>query len=354
MHTGDNMLAIYASEKALRLAERLGEAAAASRAHGIFGRVFGRIGDFEKARENLERSVELARGSDQAEGVRALLTLGYHLEASEADYEGAGEAYAEALKLAIEVGDLPSQVELHAALAELAVYRADWETVQSETDASASLAEREGLLGKLCFPYVMRGVLRWREGNWQEAEDSLRRAHEVAEQVGRSEVAYSALYWLASVLSDRGEYAAAETVLSQALDIGERAGLVAQLVEATSARAVNLALGGREEHAREAAEGAAHLAERLQQYPIGRAATREAQGVTASDSTEGSKALTEAAEEWKRLGHPLDAARCHELRGRRLSESDHEAARKAFDEAAALYEELGVTHLAERARDLVA
>ncbi|MFL5892714.1 MAG: AAA family ATPase, partial [Solirubrobacterales bacterium] len=55
MHTGDNMLAIYASEKALRLAERMGEMRAASRAHGIFGRVFGRIGDTEKARENLER-----------------------------------------------------------------------------------------------------------------------------------------------------------------------------------------------------------------------------------------------------------------------------------------------------------
>ena len=76
MHTGDNMLAIYASEKALRLAERLGEAAAASRAHGIFGRVFGRIGDSERARENLERSVELARESDPGEAVRALLTLG--------------------------------------------------------------------------------------------------------------------------------------------------------------------------------------------------------------------------------------------------------------------------------------
>ena len=68
MHTGDNMLAIYASEKALRLAERLGEAAAASRAHGIFGRVFGRIGDSERARENLERSVELARESDPGRG----------------------------------------------------------------------------------------------------------------------------------------------------------------------------------------------------------------------------------------------------------------------------------------------
>ncbi|HEX6601545.1 MAG TPA: adenylate/guanylate cyclase domain-containing protein, partial [Solirubrobacterales bacterium] len=99
MHTGDNMLAIYASEKALRLAERLGEAAAASRAHGIFGRVFGRIGDFEKARENLERSVELARDSDKSEAVRALLTLGFHFEASEADYAQAGEAYEEALAI---------------------------------------------------------------------------------------------------------------------------------------------------------------------------------------------------------------------------------------------------------------
>jgi len=55
MHAGDNMLAIYASEKALRLAEKLGETRVASRAHGIFGRVFGRIGDTAKARENLER-----------------------------------------------------------------------------------------------------------------------------------------------------------------------------------------------------------------------------------------------------------------------------------------------------------
>src|SRR5438874_2752352 len=142
MHTGDNMLAIYASEKALRLAERLGEAAAASRAHGIFGRVFGRIGDSEKARENLERSVELARDSDQAEAVRALLTLGYHLEVSEAAYEGAESAYAEALELAEQTGDLPSKVELHGALGQLAVYRGNWDAVSCEAGASRTLAER--------------------------------------------------------------------------------------------------------------------------------------------------------------------------------------------------------------------
>ena len=161
MHTGDNMLAIYASEKALRLAERLGEAGAASRAHGIFGRVFGRIGDSERARENLERSVELARETDPAEAVRALFALGYHLEVSEADYDAARETYTAALDLALETGDLPSQVEVHSALAQIAIYRGEWEAAERETDASQELAEREGLAGKLCFPYSMRGVLLW-------------------------------------------------------------------------------------------------------------------------------------------------------------------------------------------------
>ena len=120
MHAGDNMLAIYASEKALRLAEKLQETRVASRAHGIFGRVFGRIGDTEKARENLERSVELARDSDDGETIRALLTLGHHLEVSEADYSGAGQAYGEALQLAQQVGDLPAQVELQSSIAQVA------------------------------------------------------------------------------------------------------------------------------------------------------------------------------------------------------------------------------------------
>src|ERR687895_245145 len=206
LHTGDNMLAIYASEKALRLAERLGETRAASRAHGIFGRVFGRIGDSAKARENLERSVELARGSDEGETIRALLALGNHLEISDADYGSAEASYTEALTLAQRVGDLPAQVELHAALATLAVNRADWEAVEAFTEDSAELAEREGLVGKLCLPYASRGLLRWRNGDWDAAERSFRRAAELADQVGWSEVSFAALLGLAAGPGARGGY----------------------------------------------------------------------------------------------------------------------------------------------------
>ena len=353
MHTGDNMLAIYASEKALRLAERLDEARAASRAHGIFGRVFGRIGDSEKARENLERSVALARESDRAEAVRALLTLGYHLEVSEADYEGAASAYREALEIAQEVGDLPSQVELHASLGELAVDSADWDEVEKAADASARLAEREGLYGKLCFPDLMRGVLSWRAGEWDEAAKSFRRAHELGEQVGRSEVAFNALFWLAITLRESGDLSGAETELTKALDICERAGLIAQSVEAISARAVVLALAGRTDQARAAAEEAERLAGRLH-YPVGEAATAEAAGACAADAEEAAGRIDEARRRWQELGRPLDATRCLVVRGRLLLEADHDAATALLDEAASEYEELGAPALAARAREPVA
>jgi tetratricopeptide (TPR) repeat protein len=342
MQTGDNMLAIYASEKALRLAERLGETRAASRAHGIFGRVFGRIGDTEKARENLERSVELARGSDDGETILALLALGHHLEISEADYTGAEAAYREGLDLATEVGDVPTQVELHAGLAQLAVYRADWEGVERSSDASAQLSEREGLVGKLCLPSALRGLLQWRAGDWDEAERLYRRAHELAVQVGWSEVAFTALFGLSAALRDRGDAAGAAEALAQALDVCERAGLIGQSIQAMSSRAIALAMGGKADAAREAAEEAVELAARLH-YPVGEAAAEEAYGVTAVDVDK----LRAARTRWQALGRPLDAARCELEAGRLLSGA---AAEDALERAATEYEALRIPHQARAAR----
>ena len=353
LHTGDNMLAIYASEKALRLAERLGETRAASRAHGIFGRVFGRIGDTERARQNLERAVELARGSDHTETILALSALGRHLEISEADVRGAREAFEEALALAVEVGVLPAQVELHASLAQLAVYGADWERVERATEASADLAEREGLVGKLCLPYGLKGVLRWREGDLAQASDFFVRSHDLAEQVGWSELTFGALFSLASTYRDAGDLDAATGALDRAIDVCERAGLVAQSIQAIGARAVVLARRGRLEAARDAAQEASELAEQLH-YPVGRAAALEARGMASEDPAEGATLLAEAGAAWEALERPLEAAQARMLEGQLLLAVDPVAGRERLAEAAAETDRLGVPHLAERARTLAA
>jgi adenylate cyclase len=353
LHTGDNMLAIYASEKALRLAERLGETRAASRAHGIFGRVFGRIGDTQKARENLERAVELARGSDHGETILALSALGRHLEIAEADVDGARDAYGEALRLAKQVGVLPAQVELHAALAQLAAYGADWAQVEASTDASAQLAEREGLVGKLSLPYALRGLLRWREGRTAEAIELFERSYELAERVGWSELSFQALFGLSTALRDSRDLDGAARALERAVDVCERAGLIAQSIQATGARAVVLSLAGKHEAAVEAAAESAELSERLH-YPIGRAAALEAKGVTAESPLEGAALLAEAEQAWHALDRPLEATRSRLLAGRILMTVDQERGRALLEEAATAMERLGVLHIAQYARGLAA
>jgi len=350
MQTGDNMLAIYASEKALRLAERLGEIRAASRAHGIFGRVFGRIGDTAKARENLERAVELARDSDDHETVLALMALGHHFEGSDGDYASAGASYSEALALAQRVGDVPAEIELYAAMAQLALYAADWDEARRCSDASAELSEREGLIGKLCLTYAVRGRLHWRSGEWNDAEASYRRALDLAEQVGWSEVGFDALYGLSNTLRDQGELDGADVALTRALEVCDRAGLITQSIQANSARALVHRMAGREEQAGQAAATAVALAERVP-YPVSRAAAAEASGI-AGPFPECLMDLDGARDAWRALHRPLDAARCELLRGQRLLEHDPQEAVASLARAAAEYDTLGVAHLASRAREL--
>jgi len=350
MQVGDNMLAIYAAEKALRLAEDLGEARAASRAHGIFGRVFGRIGDAVNARQNLERAVELARDSDAGETVLALLALGHDLEHSEGNYEAARARYAEALALAERIGDVPAQIELQSALAQLAFQRCDWEEVTRASDASAGLAEREGLVGKLCLPNISRGHLRWRDGDWDASVRLFSKAHELAEHVGWSEVSFGALGGLAVTLRDRGELADAASALNRALAVCERAGLLPQSVQAYAALAIICTLAGTSDRAQEAAQQAAAVSKRVHD-PAGEAAALEAGGVV-GELPAALEALRGARAGWERLGRPLDVAYCEMLLGRRLVEHADKTAASVLAAAAAQYERLGVSHLAAQAHEL--
>jgi hypothetical protein len=133
----------------------------------------------------------------------------------------------------------------------------------------------------------------------------------------------------------------------------ERAGLIAQSIQATAARAVVLMLAHRREAAVEAAQEAAELAERLH-YPIGRAAALEAQGVCAEDPRSGAGLLRDAADAWAALDRPLEAARARLLAGQVIVPVDGELGRSMLVEAAEEIEQLGVLHLSERARALAA
>ena len=187
------------------------------------------------------------------------------------------------------------------------------------------------------------------EAAWDQAEGRRAARHELAEQVGWSELSFSALYWLARTLRDRGDYAAAVTELDRALDVCERAGLIAQSIEAMSARAITLVIAGKTDQGRETADEAGHLSERLH-YPVGDAAALEARAATAEDPEQGRALMAEARELWDGLGRPLDVAICDLLLAYVLKETDRPTAVAALDKSAEQFESLGVGHLAQLAR----
>jgi hypothetical protein len=119
-----------------------------------------------------------------------------------------------------------------------------------------------------------------------------------------------------------------------------------------SARAITLKISGRADQAREAAEEAGHLAERLH-YPVGEAAALEALASTVGDPEECRRQMQEARELWDGLGRPLDVAICDLLLGHLLAHAEAPDADELLDKAAAEFERLGVDHLARWARALV-
>jgi class 3 adenylate cyclase/tetratricopeptide (TPR) repeat protein len=348
LELGANMLATYSAERALRVAEQLGEASAASRAHEIYGRVFGRIGESAKARESLARAVALARDSNEEETILALIAAGRNREQCEGDYEAARECYAEALALAERIGELPLQIELRSALAQLALHRCDWETASRESELVATLADSEGLVSKLCLSDALGGRLRWREGDWEASLHLISRAREGAAGVGRPEVAAQAMLALADTLCDRGELDAADAALREAVAICEGAALIPQATQACAALTHINAIAGHSEAAAEAARCAVQLARRAHD-PVSQAAAAEAEGASAQHE-EAIASLERAQLVWERLGRPLDAARCMAQRAVRLQERDPEVASELAQAAAARFQELGLVRPAGRWR----
>ena len=308
MHAGDNMLAIYASEKALRLAEKLQETRVASRAHGIFGRVFGRIGDTEKARENLERSVELARDSDDGETIRALLTLGPPPRGLRGRLRrrGAGVRRGAGARAA---GRRPSRPG-RAAVLDRAGGRIPRGLGRGRGgrrgERRPRRARRPGREALLPVRAARRaGVARRALGRRRAVVPPRARAGRAGGLVRG--LLRGAVLAGARAARQRRLHGGAITELDRALDVCERAGLIAQSIEAMSARAITLVIAGKREQGREAAEEAGHLADRLH-YPVGSAAALMAMGTTERDPAAATRMMTEARELWDGIGRPLDAA----------------------------------------------
>jgi hypothetical protein len=346
------MLAVYAAERAVGVTTKLGEPRAASRAHAIFGRVFGRLGDAERAREQLGRALDLAKQADEFEELRALRSLADHVDGAESKAAEAAGLYEQALELARRIGDVPAQLDVRAALGQLAVERADWSTAERLADESARVVEREGLADRAALPLALAGALAWRSGDLESAGGQLAAAVDTATRIRWWRVALLANWWLGgAVMRERDRLAEAAALLEEAAACGQRAGYVERSAEVHADRAGLLAAAGDAEGARAAAEGAAQVAARAAS-PAGRAASAEASAAAADDVAQSRAGLIEASGTWAELGRPLAAARCLLVAAQRAERAGAADAGDALERAIAAYADAGVSSARARATAL--
>jgi class 3 adenylate cyclase len=348
LRRGDQMLAIYAAEKSLRIAEESGAPNATSRANRTFGRIFERAGDLERARSHYQAAVGQADESEPGEAIVALLTLGSHTEGADGPLEEASDAYRQTLALATSIGDVRAQIEAHAGLARVGVRRGDADTVESSTRAALDLATREGLTRMLCFADLTRGWLEWCDDD-AKATRTLREAADGFAAQERHDLMFSALMLLGWVRSERRETEAADMMFKEALEICETAGLLPQSVEATAARAINMAGAGDREGGWRLAQEAESMARHFG-APASIAAAQEAAGAAIEGPEEGEAILREASESWRRLGRPVAAERASFLAAWRGLERDTAGALALLDRLAE--GEAATSPIARQARDV--
>jgi hypothetical protein len=338
---GDHMLAVYAAERAVGVTAELGEPRAASRAHAIFGRVFGRLGDTARAREQLDQALALARDADAFEELRALRTLADHVDGAESRSAEARELYGRALELAQRIGEVPAQLDLRAALGQLAVEAADWPAVERLADESARVVEREGLTDRAALPLALAGALAWRRGDLEAADDQLAAAVETATRIRWWRVAELASWWLGDVRRERDRLGPAVAALDDGAASGQRAGYVERTAEIHAERAGLLAAAGDAPAASAAAEDAGQAAARAASSAARIDAT-EAAAAADGDLARARAGLLAAAASWGELGRPLAAGRCLLIAAQLARRAGAPDARDAFDAAAAAYARAGV------------
>ena len=260
-------------------------------------------------------------------------------------------AYAEALALAEEIGDVPAQVELHAVARAAGratartgtpvreLHRGQRRAQPSARGWSASSASRT------CCAGCCTGA---RASGTRPSGSSAARTSWPSRWAGPRRRSRRCSGWPAS-LRDRGDLGGAGAALGQALDVCERAGPHRAVDPGDRrARASRAGDGGQgRSRPREAAEEAAELAERLH-YPVGRAAALQAEGFATGEVEQAAAAAPRLARD-----RPPPRRRPLPPPGRQAASSSRATphAATSLEEAAAEFEGLAVPQLSQRARE---
>ena len=287
------------------------------------------------------------------ETILALLTLGHHLESLRGRLRRRGQPpTARRSRSPQQVGDVPAAGRAaRRDRPSSRSTRADWDAGRAlqPTPAPSSPSARAWSASS-AFPTCCAGACTGASGDWDGVRGLLparARAGRAGRLVGG--LLRRALLAGAHAARPRRPAGARDATLDRALDVCERAGLIAQSIQAISARALLHRLAGATRRRARRPTPAVEIAERCT-TPWARRRRSKRRGAVGSLPEARSRTSSARATAGRASAGRLmpRAASCCSDSG--CSSSDRAAGTASLQRAAAEYDELGVHHLVARAR----
>ena len=227
----------------------------------MISRTYGRLGDVAAAERIAEECVAAAERIATEPGLLADCLNHLAVTRDPARSAQATELYRRALAIYQQIGDQRGQVKCHNNLGIVFTRLCDWAQAEREFDAALAMSRGAGLAELWGVAALNLGVVALHEGDYDRARDLLGEAFAVFATTKNKEYELYALFNLAHLERERGEYALAADMydvtsalaaqLGQAdVEIGALAGAGLALLREENVASAYAALRGAEERAR--------------------------------------------------------------------------------------------------------
>lgn len=214
---GQFSLALGYYDRALRLAEAMGDQRTVVSRLAVLGSWSESIGQLGVAQKYYERALEAARlASDRAGEAGALQSLGVVLH-RQGQSELGGQRLQEALAIYEEIGDKVGQARCLGSLGEAARDARDFDTARERLKKASSLFEEAGAVLDAATVTNSLGNLAFDEGDFELAARLFKSAFDDYEEQGARPFAATSLANRAEALYRQERYAEAEKDYTEAL-----------------------------------------------------------------------------------------------------------------------------------------
>ena len=199
---------------------------AVAHATNTIGVALARSGQLDRAREQIERSLETAQDLGLLDvACRAYANLGVIYGSMEP--KRAIEVSLTGLEIASKIGAASLQSYIYANLATAycaLTERCDTEGLEA-ANAAAAIDRELGQLDHLAVPLVVIGQIHQCRGELLKAESAYREALALAEKIGEPQLILPCYDGLATIHLDRGDRVRAEELMERSRQLCERTGL---------------------------------------------------------------------------------------------------------------------------------